>query len=769
MPGFDVRTGTRLLDYRIEAVLGRGGMGVVYLAEDLRLRRKVALKLLAAELAEDERFRERFLRESELAASIDHPNAIPIYAAGEADGVLYIAMRFVEGTDLRALLLREGSPLEPARALAIVKQVADALDAAHEHGLVHRDVKPANILIAGSVGAEHAYVSDFGVAKSASVSAGLTAAGQFLGTIGYVAPEQIRGEPIDGRADVYSLGCVFFECVTGEAPFPRDSEVAVIYAHLQGPPPKVSERRRGLPVALDAVIARALAKAPDRRYTTCRELVDAVAAALGAAPAPRRRRLAILSLGAALGAAGIVVGLVLVLRPGDRAPRPALGAPPPRYRVSLSEQLTSGAAAATPDLALIAAFDNGRGLRGWGTAPPPQTGQVVFRVDRRQFDSGVYSLLATPLGTRVGYFTLQPGGDSRVQIPLRKVAISTDPATGDKIIRLSQAVAKRYRDVTPVPRQSSILRVTSDALVLTVPLQGIAHRAAKAGIDFSYSWVGVHFFGSFVSLGQRARVVYNPIAPTTFRSSVAARRCADALCTRLGPAARDVAVIRLPRALNVTAPRRAVYGKPTRFRGTGHPGDAVTVAFEPDPRSGPNCTPVNAEHVLDCRPRFRPALRKITERRAVVGPDGTWSLELPLRSSAMSLPDYPGPPGRRAGGRYVAVAYTGKRLHGPVIGGSFSVLAEAPATTVVSLGKPALSVSGRGKRLRVTVAIPGADHFVAIVLRARGATIASGQMTDRGTFAADIVPPRGAVMLVASASAPGATPSRATVALPATA
>jgi hypothetical protein len=178
---------------------------------------------------------------------------------------------------------------------------------------------------------------------------------------------------------------------------------------------------------------------------------------------------------------------------------------------------------------------------------------------------------------------------------------------------------------------------------------------------------------------------------------------------------------------------------------------------------------VNAEHVLECRTRFRPALRKITERRAVVGADGTWSLELPLRSSAMSLPDFPGPPGRSAGGRYVAVGYTGKRLHGPVIGGSFSVLAEAPSTTVVSLGKPALSVKRRGKRLRVTVAVPGADHFVAIVLRARGAKLASGQMSDRGTFAADIAAPARAVALVASASAPGATSSRATVALPASA
>ena len=226
----DLRTGSRLVNYRLEAVLGRGGMSVVYLAEDLRLRRKVAVKLLTPELLEDVRFRERFVRESELAASIDHPNVIPIYEAGEVEGRLYIAMRYVAGTDLKALLRREDA-LEPARAVAIVAQVAPALDAAHEHGLVHRDVKPGNVLVTSQDGREHVYLSDFGVAKSASLATGLTAAGQLFGTIDYVAPEQIRGEAIDGRADQYSLGCLLFECLCGEVPFRRDTEVAVIYAH----------------------------------------------------------------------------------------------------------------------------------------------------------------------------------------------------------------------------------------------------------------------------------------------------------------------------------------------------------------------------------------------------------------------------------------------------------------------------------------------------------------------------------------------------------
>src|SRR5919201_1114662 len=200
----DRRIGTELAGYRIERVLGRGGMSIVYQAEDLRLRREVALKLLAPELAEDERFRERFLRESRLAASLDHPNVVPVYEAGEAEGLLYIAMRYVAGSDLKARLGAEGA-LDPERALALVAQVGSALDAAHERGLVHRDVKPSNVLLAGREGREHCYLADFGLSTSASDRSAATDPQQIVGTIDYVAPEQIRGAEVDGRADVYSL------------------------------------------------------------------------------------------------------------------------------------------------------------------------------------------------------------------------------------------------------------------------------------------------------------------------------------------------------------------------------------------------------------------------------------------------------------------------------------------------------------------------------------------------------------------------------------
>jgi WD40 repeat protein/tRNA A-37 threonylcarbamoyl transferase component Bud32 len=275
----DPRVGTELAGYRIESLLGWGGMSVVYLAEDLRLKRRVALKLLAASLAEDESFRDRFLHESELAASIDHPNIVPIYDAGTTEDLLFIAMRYVEGRDLKERLQR--GRLDPADAIGILAQVASALDAAHARGLVHRDVKPSNVLLdlgARPDGSDHVYLADFGLTKRASEETRIGDAGHLVGTIDYVAPEQIAGEEIDGRADVYSLGCVLYECLVGQPPFQRDSDIAVVFAHLEAEPPAPSARRPELPAALDAVIARALAKDPEQRYPSCRELARAALA-----------------------------------------------------------------------------------------------------------------------------------------------------------------------------------------------------------------------------------------------------------------------------------------------------------------------------------------------------------------------------------------------------------------------------------------------------------------------------------------------------------
>ncbi|MGH3767325.1 MAG: protein kinase domain-containing protein [Pseudonocardiaceae bacterium] len=263
--------------YRIERQLGRGSMGVVYLAEDVQLRRNVALKILAPTLADDELFRKRFDRESQSAANLDHPSIVPVYAAGEAGGSLYIAMRYVGGGDLRSLLDANG-PLSLQQATSIVESVADALDAAHAQGMIHRDVKPANILIDSRSGQEHYYLSDFGIAKIVSAGRTLTSAGQIIGTIDYIAPEQIQGKPVDGRADLYALGCVLYQCLTGVVPYPRDETAALMWAHLQDEASPVTTRRPDLPPQLDYIVAKAMAKQPENRYDTCRELALALRA-----------------------------------------------------------------------------------------------------------------------------------------------------------------------------------------------------------------------------------------------------------------------------------------------------------------------------------------------------------------------------------------------------------------------------------------------------------------------------------------------------------
>jgi serine/threonine-protein kinase len=314
-------------------------MGAVYLAEDARLGRKVALKLLAPELAGDPAFRDRFLRESRLAASLDHQHIVPVYEAGESDGQLYIAMRYVEGEDLGALLEREGA-LSAKTAVDILSKVASALDAAHGRGLVHRDVKPGNVLLSPP---DQVYLSDFGLTKRTGSGSVLTRTGQVVGTLDYLAPEQIEGEGVDGRVDQYSLACLAYHCLTGEVPFRKDTEAALLYAHLRAPPPKATARRPELPEAVDRVIARGMAKRPQDRYPSCGEL----AAALRSAVAPERvalsvqpRRRTWLAVGAGM-AVLLMVGLILalILSGGDK--EPARGASP-------TAPATAGPATASP-------------------------------------------------------------------------------------------------------------------------------------------------------------------------------------------------------------------------------------------------------------------------------------------------------------------------------------------------------------------------------------------------------------------------------------
>ena len=259
-------------------------MAVVFRAFDERLGRQVALKMMAPALAADEAFRHRFIRESRAAATVDDPHIIPVHEAGESGGVLFIAMRYVPGGDVRSLLHREG-PLPPDRAAAIISPVASALDAAHAAGLVHRDVKPANMLLDVRPGRpDHVYLSDFGLSKGALSSVGLTGAGELLGTPNYIAPEQIEGKPVDGRADQYALACAAFEMLAGQAPFQRDDATAMIWAHMSAPPSSLTSLRPELPAAVDEVFARALAKAPAARYARCADFAEGLRKAFGLPP-----------------------------------------------------------------------------------------------------------------------------------------------------------------------------------------------------------------------------------------------------------------------------------------------------------------------------------------------------------------------------------------------------------------------------------------------------------------------------------------------------
>ena len=351
---------TFVAGYRILDVLGAGGMGVVYRAHQPSLDREVALKVISPPYLGEDRFRSCFERESRLAASIEHPHVLPVYEAGEDDGLLFIAMQLVAGCDLGRLIASDW-PLHPQIAVRIVSQVAEALDAAHARGLVHRDVKPTNVLIAERGDDLHAYLADFGLCCREGSHTGLTGTGGFVGTADYMAPEQIATSPVDGRADVYALGCVLFKLLTGEPPFLRDAEFGTLWAHMREDPPPVS-CAAGVPPALDVVVRCALAKDPDDRYQSAGEFaLEAVAAAgpdAGAGPMPTRKT--------------------------GRCPRAATMAnssgsrPPASLRRSLktvrwSQSLLVAGLAALTSLALVAASSRG----GHENSPPRFPGAAM--------------------------------------------------------------------------------------------------------------------------------------------------------------------------------------------------------------------------------------------------------------------------------------------------------------------------------------------------------------------------------------------------------
>jgi predicted Ser/Thr protein kinase len=371
----ELAEGTEFAGCRVEGVIARGGMGVVYRATQRGLGRRVALKLLASEYAADPEFRARFEREWQMAAAIDHPHIIPVYAAGEEEGTLYLVLRYVAGADLQQLLRRSG-PLPPARAAAVVAQVASALDAAHAAGLVHRDVKPANVLLDG----EHVYLTDFGLTRPVDGGVTITQTGRWMGTVHYASPEQLGSGRTEARSDVYALGCTLYAALTGGPPFPRDTVSATLLAHLHDPPPLPSQS--GAPRAFDAVVARALAKDPVERYPSTGDLARAaLAAAAGEAVTEVERSVARGE------AAPAKTRVMPSFAPPVPVPPPSSAASPVRIRRRAGTRRLAALgltllAAAGAGLAVSAVVGDGRDTASTGPVDADEARAVVDRFAR---------------------------------------------------------------------------------------------------------------------------------------------------------------------------------------------------------------------------------------------------------------------------------------------------------------------------------------------------------------------------------------------------
>jgi DNA-binding beta-propeller fold protein YncE len=475
--------GAQIAGYQLEELIGRGGMAVVYRAYDPRLDRRVALKILAPGLAVDYGFRRRFIRESRAAAAVDHPNIIPVFDAGEADNVLFIAMRLVRGGDVRALARAGPVPL-PVTA-DIITQVASALDAAHLHGLVHRDVKPANMLLdrRPDAGRSHVYLADFGLSKRAlSQTGGLTSAGEFLGTLDYVAPEQIESRSIDGRADQYALASAAFELLCGSAPFHHVTGLAVAMAKLSEPPPRPADRRSDLPPAADDVIRRAMAIAPSERFPSCGDFAAALREALAGSPGPAARPAAQIAAPAAgdAGPATADAGLAAA----DPAPtaadagRPAEDAAPaaenvgPPSGVPLSEAPTA-----------IGGLDREPGATS-RTRPPPsrppsrEAGHPPGRPRWRSRRTLSAAAALVIVGAAAGVFVTLHGGGTTNDLALMGIkSPGCNPAPGPA----SAPVARAASHAVTVGGRPSGLAVTPDGRYSFVTLNGSVAVLKDAG------------------------------------------------------------------------------------------------------------------------------------------------------------------------------------------------------------------------------------------------------------------------------------------------
>jgi hypothetical protein len=464
----ELSEGDEFAGYRIERRLGRGGMGVLYLAIEPGLDRRVALKLIAPEASADEVFARRFADESKIAASIEHPNVVPIYAAGEEDGIPYIAMRYVSGSDLGRRLAREGR-LDPAVAVALIAQVAGGLDAIHAAGLVHRDVKPANVLLGETGGDDHAYITDFGVARNVSTESGLTQTGRFVGTLDYVAPEQISGGTVDARADVYALGCLLFKLLTGEVPYPRDGEAARLYAHLNDPPPAPSLHATAVPMALDDVAIRAMSKAPEDRYLSAGDLGRAAVAALsGSQPDLPERTVA-------TGAAATRTAETIAIEPRGNGEG--------RGRIWLA--LVGGVVAVAATVAVVLALGSGGGGAG-----DPETTPATASTPKQ----GAHKRSAPPLSRAeliakadaICADSQSSFEEVRAEFPEAKSEEVADVAYSEALVAISAPAVRRFEDLDP---PSSVRRpyeqyVAAQQRVHEYDVQAL--RAAHAEHDSEY-------------------------------------------------------------------------------------------------------------------------------------------------------------------------------------------------------------------------------------------------------------------------------------------
>jgi serine/threonine-protein kinase len=456
----DVTTGQEVAGYRVERLLGRGGMSVVYLAEDLALGRHVALKLLAPKLSRSRRFRERFRLESRVAASIDHTNVIPIYEAGEAEGVLYIAMRYVDGTDMRRMLDEEGS-LPPRRAVDLVGQIADGLEAAHARGLVHRDVKPSNALVVRQGEREHVYLADFGLTKTAEGTDDPVAAARLSGTVDYIAPEQITKGVGGASADVYALGCVLYETLTGQVPYPKPSELETLWAHVSEPPPSPTRTAPQLPKAFDDVVARALAKEPAERFESPSQLAAAARAALPAATRLSRRAVLVLVVClVALLAAALATAVVLATGGDENAAAPTVH--PARSAIQRVD-VDGTQLSATVDLD---GYPVDLAVGGGGVVVADAASGTVYRIDAETYSTTTSRVLGG------GASALSPGGaglwlaghGANGEGELRRLVLEADTVSAAATVDMRELAAASTRTWPPVNAVAA-LEAAPDAAV----------------------------------------------------------------------------------------------------------------------------------------------------------------------------------------------------------------------------------------------------------------------------------------------------------------